>query len=125
MPSSLAVTRPPVRRRRPLSRMWRRWRATWSARERALAGVFAVLALIALVAPALPTPALALGTFADGRHWHGVDNAMDVLSNLPFALLGLWGLWQVRHLAGVVRAHEQREPIMCDRIDADVRQVPR
>ncbi|KAF0814819.1 hypothetical protein IGB42_00874 [Andreprevotia sp. IGB-42] len=30
--------------------------------------------------------------FADHRSWLGVANAADVLSNLPFALAGLWGL---------------------------------
>lgn len=35
--------------------------------------------------------------FADQRGWHGLPCAMDVLTNLPFALAGLWGLvrlWQ-------------------------------
>lgn len=109
--SSAAILRSSARRRRPLNRgvnrLLRRWRATWSGRERVLAGVFALLALIALVAPALPTPALALAAFADGRHWHGVDNAMDVLSNLPFAWLGLWGLWQLRGLDGTDGAEDR------------------
>ena len=99
MLSSSAALRPSARRR-PLHRLMRRWRATWSPRERVLGSVFALLLLLALVAPALPTPAMALGTFADGRHWHGMANAMDVLSNAPFALLGLWGLWQLRRLDG-------------------------
>jgi hypothetical protein len=30
--------------------------------------------------------------FADRRAWVGIPNAADVLSNLPFALVGLWGL---------------------------------
>ncbi len=29
--------------------------------------------------------------FADARGWLGVPNAANVLSNLPFALIGLWG----------------------------------
>ena len=29
--------------------------------------------------------------FADARAWLGLPNAQNVLSNLPFALLGLWG----------------------------------
>lgn len=35
--------------------------------------------------------------FADQRGWHGLPCAMDVLTNLPFAVVGLWGLvrlWQ-------------------------------
>lgn len=100
MPSpSLALSHAP-RRRRPVYRLLRRWRATWSRRERTLAGVFALLFMLALLAPALATPALALGSFADDRAWHSLPHAMDVLSNLPFALLGLWGLWQLRHVDG-------------------------
>jgi predicted membrane channel-forming protein YqfA (hemolysin III family) len=30
--------------------------------------------------------------FADRRAWLGIANAADVLSNLPFALIGMWGL---------------------------------
>lgn len=74
--------------------------APWSLRERVLGGVFVVLLAVALLGPALPTPALAQIAFADARHWHGLANAMDVLSNLPFALLGLWGLLQLRGLEG-------------------------
>jgi hypothetical protein len=32
--------------------------------------------------------------FADARSWLGVPNAQNVLSNLPFLLIGVWGLWQ-------------------------------
>ena len=94
---STALRRPPARRSLALT-LVRRARAAWSPRERVLATVFAGLCAVALLAPALPTPALALAGFADGRHWHGLANAMDVLSNLPFALLGLWGLLRLRGL---------------------------
>ncbi|MEY4294715.1 MAG: hypothetical protein RLY82_403 [Pseudomonadota bacterium] len=30
--------------------------------------------------------------FVDGRTWLGIPNAADVLSNLPFAVIGIWGL---------------------------------
>lgn len=36
--------------------------------------------------------------FADQRDWLGIPHAGDVLSNLPFALGGVWGLWQLRRL---------------------------
>ena len=29
--------------------------------------------------------------FADARAWLGIPNAENVLSNLPFALIGAWG----------------------------------
>lgn len=40
--------------------------------------------------------------FADQRLWLGLPNAADVLSNLPFALwgvVGLWACWRVRFIS--------------------------
>jgi hypothetical protein len=37
--------------------------------------------------------------FADARAWLGLPNAMDVLSNLPFAAFGVWGLIQLPRAA--------------------------
>lgn len=34
--------------------------------------------------------------FADQREWWGIPHAADVLSNLAFALAGLWALWTAR-----------------------------
>jgi hypothetical protein len=34
--------------------------------------------------------------FADARTWYGLPHAADVLSNLGFALAGMWGLVQLR-----------------------------
>jgi hypothetical protein len=31
--------------------------------------------------------------FADQRQWMGMSNAWNVLSNIPFALVGVWGLY--------------------------------
>lgn len=36
--------------------------------------------------------------FADQRMWWGIPCAMDVLSNAPFALAGIWGFWSLRRL---------------------------
>ena len=33
--------------------------------------------------------------FADTRSWLGIPNAANVLSNLPFAVIGAWGLWRL------------------------------
>lgn len=44
--------------------------------------------------------------FADQRAWWGVPHAMDVLSNLPFAVGGVWGLvqlWRYRLVRSVQR----------------------
>jgi hypothetical protein len=42
--------------------------------------------------------------FVDARAWLGIPNAADVLSNLPFALFGVWGLL----LQAKARAPSQR-----------------
>src|SRR5262249_37393469 len=34
--------------------------------------------------------------FVDTRSWLGLPNAGDVLSNLPFLVLGIWGLMRLR-----------------------------
>lgn len=61
------------------------------------------LALLALVAPwlaAVLLPAVAqwqsYHDFADARSWLGLPHAFNVLSNLPFLVIGALGLW---HLA--------------------------
>src|SRR4029079_12664114 len=33
--------------------------------------------------------------FVDGAAWLGLPNAANVLSNIGFALVGLWGLWRI------------------------------
>ena len=59
--------------------------------------VWALLALTLVVAatgvwlPRTPQP-LRYHNFADQRAWLGVANFGDVISNLPFALVGIWGL---------------------------------
>src|SRR4029077_15104072 len=49
------------------------------------------VALSALLLPPIPQP-LAYHNFADHRGWLGIPNFGDVVSNLPFAIVGLWGL---------------------------------
>ncbi|MBW8464912.1 MAG: hypothetical protein K0M68_19980, partial [Acidovorax sp.] len=39
--------------------------------------------------------------FADQRAWLGIPCALDVLSNLPFALAGVWGLVVLRRAVGL------------------------
>lgn len=69
------------------------------------ANVKALLAVAAVVGgfffvPPIPQPP-GYHAFADGRVVLGIDNGLNVLSNLPFALVGLWGL--------VVLARDGRE----------------
>jgi hypothetical protein len=51
----------------------------------------------------LPPLAQAAGyhEFADHRAWSFLPYAMDVLTNLPFALFGLWGLLSLAHIKEV------------------------
>lgn len=62
-----------------------------SIRHVALAVAVAGSVIAAFASPALPQP-LAYHQMADQRMWLGVPNAINVLSNLPFALVGLAGL---------------------------------
>jgi hypothetical protein len=61
------------------------------ASEICLLGVCLALALLAWLAPPL-AQGEHYHLFADQRSWLGIPCALDVLSNLPFALFGLWGL---------------------------------
>jgi hypothetical protein len=65
--------------------------------EAALAAAALLLALLAALLPATALPAH-YHDFADQRAWLGLPHAMDVLSNLPFAALGVWGLVWLRRL---------------------------
>lgn len=62
-----------------------------------LLGLTALLAL-ALCGPALPASAHQ-HALADQRVLWGIPCALDVLSNLPFAIAGLWGLLALRRVA--------------------------
>ena len=64
----------------------------WRAREISWGLACAGLSLLAWLGPALPPHAFGGHDFADQRTWLGLPHAADVLSNLPFALFGLWGL---------------------------------
>jgi hypothetical protein len=57
----------------------------------ALLAVAVVMAILALLIPPIPQPA-AYHNFADQRSFLGIPNFGDVISNLPFAVVGLWGL---------------------------------
>ncbi|WP_298214828.1 hypothetical protein [Acidovorax sp.] len=62
-----------------------------------------LLAVAALLALALLGPVLPASehqhAFADQRALWGIPCALDVLSNLPFAIAGLWGLVALRRVA--------------------------
>lgn len=75
----------------------RRHQSLTRAETGLLLGVLALLAL-AVFGPVLSATAHQHG-FADQRALWGIPCAMDVLSNLPFAIAGAWGLWALRRLA--------------------------
>jgi tryptophan-rich sensory protein len=56
-----------------------------------LPAVAILIAIIALFLPPIPQP-LAYHNFADHRAWLGIPNFGDVVSNAPFAIVGLLGL---------------------------------
>lgn len=66
------------------------------AREKYLTAALFVLALAALFAPALPAAGWHIPHFVDTRGWLGVPNAGDVLSNLAFLAMGVWGSERLR-----------------------------
>ncbi len=50
-----------------------------------------VVTITAVLLPPIPQP-LSYHNFADHRGWLGIPNFGDVVSNLPFAIVGIWGL---------------------------------
>jgi len=65
-------------------------------RETYLTVAIFVLALTALFAPALPAAGWHIPHYVDTRAWLGVPNAGDVLSNLAFLAMGVWGSERLR-----------------------------
>jgi len=78
--------------RKPSIPAARRWIPRLDRRETCLLATFVLLVLAAVLAPELPTRLGGNNSFADSRAWGVLPNALDVLSNLPFALIGAWGL---------------------------------
>ena len=72
---------------------------TGASRPAELALLLAVAAL-AVLAALLPATGLPAGyhDFADQRTLLGLPHALDVLSNLPFAVMVAWGLWWLRRV---------------------------
>jgi hypothetical protein len=75
----------------------RNHQAALTRTERALLVALGLAILAAVFVPDVAQPAH-YHAFADQRTWLGVPFAMDVLSNLPFAVAGIWGLVISRRL---------------------------
>lgn len=73
-----------------------------SASEGRLLAICLGLLMVAILGPTVPQPQ-AYHHFADQRAWVGMPNALDVLSNLPFAGWGVLGLMAVSRWT--TRAH--------------------
>ncbi|MDM0115762.1 hypothetical protein QTI66_26675 [Variovorax sp. J22R133] len=73
-------------------------------RELCLAGALALLTLFAAFAPAIPGSVAGGTFFADVRPWAGLPHALNVLSNLPFLVIGVIGL---RWLRALERLHDR------------------
>jgi hypothetical protein len=65
------------------------------------------VAFVGALFPAIPQP-LSYHNFADHRSWLGIPNFGDVTSNLPFAIVGVWGLI-VLFTPGAIKLVDPRE----------------
>ena len=66
-----------------------------------------VIVIISFLVPPVPQP-LSYHNFADHRAWLGIPNFGDVTSNLPFAIVGIWGLI-VMFMPGATKFVDERE----------------
>jgi len=69
-----------------------------SRREAWLAGAAVLLLLLGVFAPGMTGPGAGSFPFTDVRHFLGLPNALDVLSNLPFLVVGVLGLYRLHRL---------------------------
>ena len=70
--------------------------------------VTAVVILLAALAPRVAQPQ-SYHQFADRRIWFGIPNFGDVASNLPFAMVGVCGIWFVSSERGRRKFLDKRE----------------
>lgn len=59
--------------------------------------IAALCAVVLAVMPPIAQP-LAYHNFSDPRGWLGIPNFGDVVSNVPFAFVGLYGTWALARL---------------------------
>ncbi|MCL2715343.1 MAG: hypothetical protein FWD68_12330 [Alphaproteobacteria bacterium] len=79
-----------------LGSLWSLTPPGWSIRETWLLATLVSMALIAALGPAIGVARWHVAHFADTRTLLGLPNAADVLSNLPFLIMGIWGLVRLR-----------------------------
>ncbi|MEN9842198.1 MAG: hypothetical protein RLZZ612_27 [Pseudomonadota bacterium] len=78
--------------------------SSWSKAEISLGLAAAVLLILAIGLPPVVLPDH-YHAFVDTRSCWGIPNAMDVLSNGAFAVVGVWGLRRLWHLWQASHAH--------------------
>jgi len=70
--------------------------------------VLVVVALVAMIAVFLQDP-ISQPTnyhhFADDRSMIGIPRALNVLSNIPFLIIGIWGMWWLRDQSKTPERH--------------------
>ena len=64
--------------------------------------------IAAALSPRVPQPQ-SYHNFADQRGWLGIPNFGNVISNIPFVVVGIWGLWFVCSAAGKQKFLDPRE----------------
>lgn len=84
---------------------------TMNPRTLLLIGFTLLAVALALFLPAMPQP-LAYHDFADKREAYGIENFLDVLSNLAFAVAGLAGLVAVLRPASCFATPAERWPYL-------------
>jgi hypothetical protein len=67
-----------------------------------------VVAVVFFLLPRIPQP-LVYHLFADQRSFLGIPNFANVVSNLPFAVIGVWGLLFLLRSNSTEHFHDQRE----------------
>ena len=76
-----------------------------------LIGVASVLIGVSLFLNPIPQP-LSYHNFADHRSWLRIPNFGDVMSNVPFAIIGLWGLIAILQSNATFADRRERWPYL-------------
>ena len=74
-------------------------------------GVAAGIALLMLRLPPIPQPD-SYHNFADQRRWLDIPNFANVISNLPFAIVGIWGIIFIRRNRQIFLDPRERWPYL-------------
>lgn len=76
-----------------------------------LLGSALLILVIGLLISPIPQPQ-SYHHFRDERSWLGISNAWNVLSNIPFALAGIWGIYLVFFVHRKIPFYDNRERLI-------------